>query len=78
MPVIRPPRKPISAIVCMATIRNDSDQGRDSARPTVRAFMLPRDADSHANGESADSASTDRFPGKLTALLTAGGLCNAN
>jgi hypothetical protein len=24
MPVIRPPRNPISAIVCMATIRNDS------------------------------------------------------
>jgi putative drug exporter of the RND superfamily len=31
-------------------------------RSAVRAFMLPRDADSHANGESADSAGTDRFP----------------
>ncbi len=31
-------------------------------RPLVRALLLPRDADSHANGESPESASTDRFP----------------
>jgi len=30
-------------------------------RSAVRAFMLPRDADSHVNGESAGSATTDRF-----------------
>jgi putative drug exporter of the RND superfamily len=31
-------------------------------RSAVRTFMLPRDADSHVDGESADSATTDRFP----------------
>jgi putative drug exporter of the RND superfamily len=30
-------------------------------RSAVRAFMLPRDADSHVNGESAGSATTGRF-----------------
>jgi RND superfamily putative drug exporter len=30
-------------------------------RSAVRAYMLPREADSHVNGESADSANTDRF-----------------
>jgi putative drug exporter of the RND superfamily len=31
-------------------------------RSAVRAFMLPRDGDSHVDGESADSANTYRFP----------------
>jgi RND superfamily putative drug exporter len=30
-------------------------------RSAVRAYMLPREADSHVNGESADTANTDRF-----------------
>ena len=30
-------------------------------RSAVRAFILPRETDSHGNGESADSANTDRF-----------------
>jgi putative drug exporter of the RND superfamily len=31
-------------------------------RPVVRALLLPKDGDSHANGESPDTATTDRFP----------------
>jgi len=31
-------------------------------RPLVRALLLPREGDSHGNGQSAESASTDGFP----------------